>query len=306
VKTSCRSASCVRSTPFTDSSSSSFRRWTGFAAWPDHFSGLRSRSGTSSPAAVHTLCHKLGLLLRDLGEDTRALQMLQRAAVGRRTALGEAHVHTLASMTKLSELYLRAGHLAQVEPLQLALLQGCRKAFGSSHPNTHNAAAVLADIYQQSGRLEAAEPLYEEAVAGLRKGLRADGSPLQDEALATLTKYCVLLIDLGKGHQAQPLLTDAFKARRRLFGPRDPTTLRLQAELVELLVAQQKTARAREVLGTDTMELANEVLDEHSPTLHKLETLDKQLLGHEVRRWRNTYSGEMPALKLTPRSSAIG
>jgi tetratricopeptide (TPR) repeat protein len=176
------------------------------------------------------LCHlanRLGIYLRNQGDNATAIALLTRAAHGSQRLYGTDHPHTLIMRNNLASAYQTAGDLARAIPLHEATLAAQQRVLGPDHPNTLVSRHDLAGAYQQAGDLGQAIPLYRATVADAERVLGPD----HPNTLTSRNKLAHACQKAGDLRRAIPLYEVTLLAQQRVLGPNHPATLTSRNDL---------------------------------------------------------------------------
>eukprot|EP00597_Dinobryon_sp_UTEXLB2267_P017600 CAMPEP_0201112600 /NCGR_PEP_ID=MMETSP0812-20130820/77351_1 /ASSEMBLY_ACC=CAM_ASM_000668 /TAXON_ID=98059 /ORGANISM="Dinobryon sp., Strain UTEXLB2267" /LENGTH=542 /DNA_ID=CAMNT_0047375985 /DNA_START=92 /DNA_END=1721 /DNA_ORIENTATION=+ len=229
----------------------------------------------------------------------------------RKNTLGDRHIETLTSMSKLGELYQLQGRHKEAELLFKDCLEIQRAVLGERHLSTLTSMSNLASLYKNQGRYDKAEPLYKDclemvrAVLGERhpdtlrsinnlaslyknQGRYVKAEPLykdclemaravlgerHPDTLASMNNLAVLYDNLGRYDEAEPLYKDCLEMKRAVLGERHPDTLTSMNNLAMLYDNQGRYVKA-EPLYKDCLEMRRAVLGERHPeTLRSMNNL---------------------------------
>jgi serine/threonine protein kinase/tetratricopeptide (TPR) repeat protein len=228
------------------------------------------------------LQHALGTARYGLGNYEKAVQLLEGAMKGRRSALGPDHLDTLSSMNALAVAYLGVGEPDKALPLLEHLLPRLKEKCGSDHQQTLTCMNNLALAYKTAGQLKKALPLYEHALATQKVNLGPDHAdtlfsmynlavayhaagqldnalPLYEHylakwkekhgpnhggALRCMGNLAVAYGQAGQRDKALPLLEEAFERHKERLGPADPGTLAVMNNLASAYWRLEKLDRS--------------------------------------------------------------
>jgi len=187
----------------------------------------------------------------------------------RKNTLGDRHIETLTSMSKLGELYQLQGRHKEAELLFKDCLEIQRAVLGERHPDTLASMNNLAVLYDNLGRYDEAEPLYKDCLE-MERAVLGERHP---DTLASMNNLAVLYDNLGRYDEAEPLYKDCLEMERAVLGERHPDTLTSMNNLAMLYDNQGRYVKA-EPLYKDCLEMRRAVLGERHPeTLRSMNNL---------------------------------
>jgi tetratricopeptide (TPR) repeat protein len=173
----------------------------------------------------------LGLSLCSLGalNEARALQAetLQRCEA----ALGGEDLLTLGVRSNLAVTLQLLGEVVQARAELQVVAEHIERSKGPDDPATLNAWLSLAGAELGVGRAAVARALQERVLAGWRKM----GPAGEASAVATAGYLAQTLQMQGELPAARATVGAAFESAQRLWGPDNPTTLRLRVALATIL-----------------------------------------------------------------------
>jgi non-specific serine/threonine protein kinase/serine/threonine-protein kinase len=221
------------------------------------------------PVVEAAIRQTIGDTYEDLGLDQEAQRQIERALDIRRRVLGENHRDTLASMSRLAQLYMYQGDYDRAEPLLIRVMEIQRRLLGDKHADTLAAMKGLGDEYRLRGNYALAEPLLTKVVQVQQQVLGYE----HPDTLDSMDGLASLQQDRGEYSQAEPLFIKALDGRRRVLGQEHPDTLRSMDNLAELYAYEGKYAQA-EPLYTKSLEVRHRILgDDHPDTLIETDNL---------------------------------
>ncbi len=186
----------------------------------------------------------VGRTYRELGAYREAAGQLERALAIRRSALGDGHPDTLATVSELGIVYWFTQRPKEAEALFTEALAGLRAAYGDDHLEPLKVTHNLGVLYASQGRYAEAERMYERALAGRRRAL-GDDAP---DTLATLANLGNVRRYQGRAAEAEELFREAVAGRRRTLGPDHPQTLASVTNLGTLYLGLGRYADAEPLL----------------------------------------------------------
>ncbi len=199
---------------------------------------------------------------------------VQAALDERRSALGDQHPATLASIHDMGALLQKAGKLDEAAALFSEALAGRREVLGEDHPATlasiQSAQALtdtIATIGEQAAPEEpsAVETSAQEALEQ-RRGALGDQHPA---TLASIHDMGVLLQKAGKLDEAAALLSEALAGRREVLGEDHPATLAAMQSMGAVLAAQGQAEDAL-VIYREALQARGRIFGEDDPNAQTL------------------------------------
>ena len=116
----------------------------------------------------------LGTLLKEVGNLTAALPVLEEALASLRTVAGPKDALTLDVMHRLAMLHFYARRLPRAKALLMEATAGLSETCGARHPDTLETVANHGRLFHEEGHAAGALPLLTEALAGRRAALGED------------------------------------------------------------------------------------------------------------------------------------
>ncbi|MFE0458299.1 tetratricopeptide repeat protein [Kitasatospora sp. NPDC058965] len=173
---------------------------------------------TDTTAAVLNVA---GRFLDEQGQNTRALEHLQRAVAGAVRVLGEDHLATLTARNNLAGAHESVGDLARAIPLYEQTLADMVRMLGEDHPATLTTRNNLASAYESAGDLARAIPLYEQTLTDRVRVLGED----HPHTLTTRNNLAYAYESVGDLARAVPLCEQTLADMVRVLGEDHPHTL---------------------------------------------------------------------------------
>lgn len=139
----------------------------------------------ADPEATARLQSLLGVALAELGEPTKALEVLEQARATQTARLGADHPDTLSTLNRLANVRKTAGRVDEA----ISMLEQLRDTYlplvGAEHPGMLATLSNLAGAYREAGRLNEAIPLLEQ-IRDLEAKRSGAGSDAYFDALGSL------------------------------------------------------------------------------------------------------------------------
>jgi tetratricopeptide (TPR) repeat protein len=186
---------------------------------------------------------KLSLVLRGLGDLSRARTLAEDSLKTLQAQLPPEHADLLVGMANLGEIRASLGDFAGAEELQEAVLQGWRRALPPDHSDLLRTKQNLAVTRFALGHAVGAKELFED-VLEVRARLLAPDHPDLLRAKQNLASTRRALGDLTG---AMTLLEDVLTARSRLLPADHSDTILVRQELARTLRDLGETAKAEDV-----------------------------------------------------------
>ena len=204
-----------------------------------------------------------GRALREAGDLTRAVPLLEATFTVRQRVLGDDHPDTLTSRNNLAYTYESAGRLDEAIDLYEQILTDRRRVLGDDHPDTLASRNNLAGAYESAGRLDEAIDLYEQTLTDCERVLGDD----HPDTLTSRNNLAYTYESAGRLDEAIDLYEQTLTDRRRVLGDDHPDTL---ASRNNLAGAYESAGRLDEAIDLyeQTLTDRRRVLgDDHPQTL---------------------------------------
>jgi CHAT domain-containing protein/tetratricopeptide (TPR) repeat protein len=221
------------------------------------------------------------------GRFAEAEPLLKRVLAIQERALGPEHPETGATLNMLAVVYYSQARYTDAEPLSKRAVAIYEKLFGRDHHFTAVVLHTLAGVYKGQARYAEAEPLYRRALASREKALgrqhpevvstltdladlyRAQGRTTEAEALLKvapviqgktiepaneaieadqLNKRAMVLFQVGRYAEAEPLWTRALTIVEKMFGSGHPDVATALHNLALVQDRQGRYAQAEPLL----------------------------------------------------------
>jgi len=182
----------------------------------------------------------LGRVYTNLGLYGKAVPLLERSLVQRRS-LGEAADTSVATtMDLLGKALVRLDKLDEAEPLLRRALSERRRLLGNMHAATATSIDNLATLLQERSKLDEAEVLYREALA-IREAVFGDSAV---EVASSLNNLGLLSLRKSAYAAAESLHQRAFEIKLRRLGEGHAVTARAMHNLAQTLQMRGKYEQA--------------------------------------------------------------
>ena len=180
----------------------------------------------------------LGLALMNACKFTEAAAVLTRVLTAMKRAHGEDDTAGMLAHTHCSQ-----GQLAEVEEVQVWVLEVCERVQGKEHPDTLAAGGNLASTCSEQGKHAEADKLRAGVLAVTLRVL----GPEHPGTILHATNLAIAYIKLGKLAEAEVLLVDTLPLGWRVRGAAHPGTLNIARVLACACDEQGKDADAEEL-----------------------------------------------------------
>jgi tetratricopeptide (TPR) repeat protein len=184
----------------------------------------------------------LGLTLSDLNQFDEADEMLSRCAELRARSLGDDHVETLFARNNLANLRHRQGKLNEAIAIWDDAVDRARDVLGTAHPEWQAWVRNLALAHALQGNVNHGIVLLQES----RGYLAIDGERSHPGAVHHLGMLAMLLTEVGRLDDAQPIIDKVHDLSVQVFGPEHIETIRSYTLYYDLAEKRgDKTAMAK-------------------------------------------------------------
>ncbi|CUA75392.1 Nephrocystin-3 [Homo sapiens] [Rhizoctonia solani] len=226
----------------------------------------------------------LASLSMDEKQDTESLAFNRRVALHITSLLGLHYTIGVNHVYWFKDALWNGGQWAQLEQIQMRLLETFKREHGEDHDVTLGIMNDLATVYSILGRLNETEKLLVQVVESSKR-------ILGEEHQSTLTYIANLgsaYSKLNRHNEAAQLQIQVLDATRRLLGEDHPDTLSNISQLAWTYVEMERWDEAEE-LRRQVLESRKRVLgEEHPKTLHSMVTLAQ--LYSRLNRWDEAVS----------------
>ncbi|MBX7103661.1 MAG: serine/threonine-protein kinase [Gemmataceae bacterium] len=213
------------------------------------------------PLAVARLQAILGDLLRELGNSTKSIDVLEKARASYESIEGPDHPHTLTCMNYLAGSLQDFGQLDKAQALFEDTLRRRKAVLGDDHPDTLESMNNVALAYRVAGAIDKAVPMYEDAARRMRATLGED----RLETLTCLGNLALAYQNAGQAAKAAPLFEETIRKLKTHFGADHVMTLANQNNLAGLYRDAGQFDRSIP-LYKETLEIARKKLGTDHPT----------------------------------------
>ena len=211
----------------------------------------------------------LGLLLRDLGQDDEAEQLLRKALAIDEKEYGLEAFDVGHSLHYLGTYLIHLKRLDEAEAFIRRALSVFEKNLGSGHIDVAMILRDLGRLLSGLNRYEEAEPLYRRALEIKEKTLAAQ-SP---EIISTLDALGFVLIDLKKYEDAEEFVRKSLLLKEKKYGIEHLSTAWSLNVLAFLLIDLQRNLEAEPLLRKILEIRTNLLGSEHQKTVVSMENL---------------------------------
>ena len=223
----------------------------------------------SSPKIKGELLNAIGVTLDKLGLPVQAAEILEKALVVQRAALGPNHSGTLATGNSLGEACLAAGRTARALTLFQAMLKVRESTLGPDHNDTLECQSNLAMSLAKMGDLTKAIPLFERTLQAQKSKLGIDNY----HTLTTQNNLASTLSEAGRNEEALALFKATLKGYEATLGPDHTATLRGRNNLAFALSRVGRSREAIPLLETTLKQRESKLGLEHPHTVDSLVNL---------------------------------
>jgi tetratricopeptide (TPR) repeat protein len=169
----------------------------------------------------YKLMSALGGLLRDQGENGRALHLYEDCLAKSSRLFGEDHDDCLASLNNVASVCLGMGQYDRALRLYEECLGKRRRVFGEDHHSTLISLNHVAVLFLRTGEYVRALPLFENCLAKMKRVLGED----HPDTLASLCGLALLYECMEQYARALPLHEECLAKMSRIHGDDHPSTL---------------------------------------------------------------------------------
>jgi serine/threonine protein kinase len=195
------------------------------------------------PVLQAELMFTMANVYSDLALDSKALDLLQRAAALQVAALGPENPATLRSRNSIGRTLRYLVRYAESEKIIRETYAVQIRVLGAEHPDTLDSAVNLASTLRDEGQVSVAESLARRVLAA-RQRIQGPEDPATLETMSTLGG---LLRDQNKYTEAERLERQVADVQRRVLGSDHPATLRSLNSLGTILYRSGKLREAEAI-----------------------------------------------------------
>ncbi|MCA9218139.1 MAG: tetratricopeptide repeat protein, partial [Planctomycetales bacterium] len=199
---------------------------------------IRARKQNLDGQYFHALLY-FSRATESLGDTDEAISLLTQTLLQQRQTLGSSHIHTLTTLQKLGEAYLRQKEPLIGEAILEQVLDAWHATLGADHLFTIYAARSLAAAKSVLKKTDEAESLYLEALIG--EQMLYGGSI--DREMMTLCFYARLLRDTNRCTEAEAIMRYVVQKNNRRFGDGHLHTAVSLRTLASIFRSQQRYQR---------------------------------------------------------------
>ncbi len=183
---------------------------------------------------------RLGVLLRDRGEDRAADSVLREVLELQRARLGAGSADAARTMVQLASLSARRGDFPGAETWLREALVVRQRVFGDDHPEVAGNLSLLASTLAFQGKLDEAERLHRAALERLRRLLGPDHSDIA----GALNSLALVVKARGDTARAEALMRESMRMYGRVRGTEHPLTLAVARNVAHIRMARGDLATA--------------------------------------------------------------
>ena len=169
-----------------------------------------------------TVLNNLGAAYYEAGQRAKAETILRQGLALAESSSGRAREAVPYLLSGLGRAYLDRKRFAEAEAAFERVVEALEASVGLQHPDYAIALYNLATAYQRQKRFLAAQPFMEQAISILEKSL----NPATPLLAAPFESYAEILKGLGRNAEAREIARRAKLLARRNVGIVDVTTLR--------------------------------------------------------------------------------
>ena len=195
------------------------------------------------PVLQAELMFTMANVYSDLALDSKALDLLQKAAALQVAALGPENPATLRSRNSIGRTLRYLVRYAESEKIIRETYAVQIRVLGAEHPDTLDSAVNLASTLRDEGQVSVAESLARRVLAA-RQRIQGPEDPATLETMSTLGG---LLRDQNKYTEAESLERQVADVQRRVLGSDHPATLRSLNSLGTILYRSGKLREAEAI-----------------------------------------------------------
>jgi len=195
------------------------------------------------PVLQAELMFTMASVYSDLALDSKALDLLQRAAALQVAALGPENPATLRTRNSIGRTLRYLVRYTESEKIIRETYAVQSRVLGAEHPDTLDTAVNLASTLRDEGQVSAAESLARRVLAA-RQRIQGPEDPATLETMSTLGG---LLRDQNKYAEAENLERLVADVQRRVLGSDHPATLRSLNSLGTILYRSGKLREAEAI-----------------------------------------------------------
>jgi tRNA A-37 threonylcarbamoyl transferase component Bud32 len=221
------------------------------------------------PLEVAGMQDTLGKSLWGLGEESLAVEVVQKALATRKAKLGPDHPDTLTSMNNLAAVYEASGQLAKAVLLYEETLEKQKATLGADHIDTLTSMNNLAIAYKVSGQFAKATSLLEETLEKRKAKLGREDI----NTLVSMNNLAAVYQAGGQLAKAVPLYEETLEKTKDKLGPDHPDTLTSMNNLAEAYRASSQLAKALRLHEATLEKRKAKVGRDHPDTLRSLNNL---------------------------------
>ncbi|MEL6105279.1 MAG: CHAT domain-containing tetratricopeptide repeat protein [Planctomycetota bacterium] len=268
------------------------RDLSGAIAIGEKICELRKRIRGPDHPDYATSLEKLARQYYDLGDFSRAFDLLNQTIKIRQHSHGELHPASIASLNNLGVMHVELGNLDTAEELFLGVRDKTQRVLGSRAPLYSNVLNHLGAVHTYAGQYARAEQLLRQ-VCEIRKSLRKDAP---QSFAASLYNLAELQRRIGDYVSADKLYREARDVQKAALGERHPdyaNTLNSLAAL-QLNIGDHKSAiQILEEVCEITKPLAAESSRLYAGGLHNLATVHERAGDLTYAKQLHTRAGKL-------------
>jgi tetratricopeptide (TPR) repeat protein len=182
---------------------------------------------------------------QNLGQLDSAVAKQRESVRIRRAMMDSTHPTLANSIASLGDLLMRAGAVAEAEPLLLEALSIRQQVYPEGHPEIAESQEVYAQLLEQKGDLAGAEQNYRDALA-----IFLDAYGPRHVRVAQLQNRLGLFLHYRRGDAvaAETMFRESASIFAEVRGVSDPWTAVVEGNLATAVMAQGRDAEAAVIL----------------------------------------------------------
>jgi eukaryotic-like serine/threonine-protein kinase len=229
----------------------------------DKTAARMSNELAGQPEVEADLSGQLGWTYRQIGEYSKAEDLLRRAVALRRKEFGSESAPVADSLDALGLTLYAESKLTESENVQREALSIRRKLFGEDSVQAAESLSDLALVLESKDKLVEAEGMFREGLTTRRKHL---GNENADVAWS-LFLLAMCEEDQGRFAEAETLLRETLAIRRTLYGQKHPDIAHGLRYLGIVLGQEGKLTEAESTLR-EALTMQRELLPKNHPSLN--------------------------------------
>ncbi|KZM28507.1 uncharacterized protein EKO05_0006017 [Ascochyta rabiei] len=186
---------------------------------------------------------KVAWYAREMGQCSKALELISASLQTRESVLGAEHPDTLRSLNELGLVLGYQGKYNEAEEVHQRALEARNWVLGKEHVDTMTSRVNLALTYSNQGRWKEAEELQLRVVK-TEKTVLGEDHPL---TLISINNLALTYSNQGRWKEAEELQLQVVKTRKTVLGENHPLTLISINNLAQTYTNQGRWEEAKEL-----------------------------------------------------------